>query len=112
MMKRLFVYGSLAPGRPNEHVLSDIGGTWQKASVKGYLKAKGWGAKMGFPGIVLDDSADEVPGYIFYSENLPQYLIDLDKFEGEEYERVLTEAIVEDGSSMAAYIYVLCEMNK
>lgn len=26
MTERLFVYGTLGPGRPNEHVLRDIGG--------------------------------------------------------------------------------------
>jgi gamma-glutamylcyclotransferase (GGCT)/AIG2-like uncharacterized protein YtfP len=30
---RLFVYGTLAPGRPNEHVLADLGGTWEPAYV-------------------------------------------------------------------------------
>ena len=29
MIQRLFVYGTLAPGRPNEHVLSEIGGSWE-----------------------------------------------------------------------------------
>lgn len=29
MIERLFVYGSLGPGRPNEHVLAVIGGNWQ-----------------------------------------------------------------------------------
>ena len=29
MIQRLFVYGTLALGRPNEHVLRKIGGTWE-----------------------------------------------------------------------------------
>ena len=33
-MERLFVYGTLGPGRPNEHILLKIGGTWQPASVR------------------------------------------------------------------------------
>ena len=64
--QRLFVYGTLGPGRPNEHVLSVIGGTWEEASVNGYLKQQGWGAEMGYPGIVLDDDGDEIKGYIFF----------------------------------------------
>ena len=36
MIQRLFVYGTLVPGGPNEHVLSDIGGTWIEASVNGH----------------------------------------------------------------------------
>ncbi|KAB0731143.1 gamma-glutamylcyclotransferase, partial [Pseudomonas aeruginosa] len=27
-MQRLFVYGSLGPGRPNEHLMQKIGGQW------------------------------------------------------------------------------------
>lgn len=46
MTKRLFVYGTLGPGRPNEHVLRAIGGKWKEAFVKGYLWPQGWGANM------------------------------------------------------------------
>ena len=34
-MQRLFVYGTLAPGRANAHVLTGIDGTWEEASVTG-----------------------------------------------------------------------------
>lgn len=27
-MESLFVYGTLGPGRPNAHILENIGGTW------------------------------------------------------------------------------------
>ena len=33
MIERLFVYGTLAPGQPNEHVLREIGVTWEAATV-------------------------------------------------------------------------------
>jgi gamma-glutamylcyclotransferase (GGCT)/AIG2-like uncharacterized protein YtfP len=32
---RLFVYGTLAPGRPKEHVLEPLHGTWRAATVRG-----------------------------------------------------------------------------
>ena len=54
MTERLFVYGTLGPGRPNEHVLGSIDGSWEAASVTGTLHDEGWGAAMGYPGIVLD----------------------------------------------------------
>ena len=44
MIERLFVYGTLGPGRPNEHVLTAIGGSWLNASVSGFLRNEGWGA--------------------------------------------------------------------
>jgi len=38
MIHRLFVYGTLAPGRPNDHVLRDVSGDWQLAMVMGTLR--------------------------------------------------------------------------
>ena len=41
-MEKLFIYGTLAPGRPNEHKLSDIDGIWEEGIVKGvYIKKDG-----------------------------------------------------------------------
>ena len=108
-MQRLFVYGTLGPGRPNEHVLSAIGGTFQEASVKGFLKPQGWGADMGYPGIVLNDRGDEINGYIFCSEMLGQHWDELDAFEGEEYQRILTTVKAKDNMAVEAYIYILRE---
>ena len=110
MTQRLFVYGTLGPGRPNEHVLSEIGGTWEEAFVNGYLKPQGWGADMGYPGIVLDENGDEVKGFVFCSDNLHKHWDVLDDFEGVEYERVLTDVKVRGETAVSAYIYVLKEI--
>ena len=40
-MNRLFVYGTLAPGKPNHHVISDVAGEWENATVKGTLVNEG-----------------------------------------------------------------------
>ncbi len=107
MVDRLFVYGTLGPDRPNEHVLANIGGSWLKATVTGSLRHEGWGAEMGYPGIVLDLKGDKVEGFIFTSENLENNWYRLDKFEGAAYERVLTKAELNDGNFTDAYIYAL-----
>ena len=107
MTNRLFVYGTLATGRPNEHVLADVPGEWEPATVVGTLFAAGWGAAAGYPGIVLDEHGGEVEGFLFSSESLPEYWARLDEFEGEGYERVLTMAKLEDGTTVEAYIYKL-----
>lgn len=104
---RLFVYGTLAPGRPNEHVLADVPGEWQPATVTGTLLQEGWGAAAGYPGIVLDEHGGEVQGLLFSSERLAEHWARLDEFEGEGYERVLTRARLEDGTAVDAYIYRL-----
>ncbi|HEY0661998.1 MAG TPA: gamma-glutamylcyclotransferase family protein [Lysobacter sp.] len=107
MTHRLFVYGTLAPGRSNEHVLADIPGEWQPAAVTGRLFEEGWGAAAGYPGIVLDEHGDEVHGFLFSSESLDQHWARLDEFEGEGYERVLALAKLPDGTTVEAYIYRL-----
>jgi gamma-glutamylcyclotransferase (GGCT)/AIG2-like uncharacterized protein YtfP len=107
MVERLFVYGTLGPGRPNEHVLSAVGGSWEPATVTGALRQEGWGAVMGFPGIDLDQQGGEVEGFLFSSENLSGHWAALDEFEGEAYKRVLTKVKLKDGSTVDAYIYTL-----
>lgn len=41
MTRRLFVYGTLAPGRPNAHVLAEVPGEWEPATVQGTLLQEG-----------------------------------------------------------------------
>ncbi|MBX2847432.1 MAG: gamma-glutamylcyclotransferase [Acidiferrobacterales bacterium] len=105
----LFVYGTLAPGEANEHVLKELKGTWQKGSVRGQLFQSGWGAAMGFPGIVLNPDGDEVGGQLFSSIDLKNHWSELDAFEGEGYNRVLTTVRLKNGDSVKAYIYELSD---
>ena len=107
MTDRLFVYGTLAPGRPNAHILADVPGTWQRASVRGRLYREGWGAQQGYPGIRIDDSADPVEGYVFTSDTLASEWERLDRFEGDEYERTTANAVLDDGQSVVACVYQL-----
>ena len=107
MKERLFVYGTLSPNCPNEHILKNIGGTFEKATVKGILYEKGWGAEMGYPGIKLDKKGEIVKGFLFSSNKLKEHWSELDKFEGEAYERVLAKVEVENKTTIEAFIYVL-----
>lgn len=107
MIDRLFVYGSLAPGKPNEHVLANVPGNWEPASVRGTLRQAGWGAAIGFPGITLDERGDEIHGLVFSSNELAAHWPRLDQLEGDEYERTLTSAKLADGTQVDAYIYEL-----
>ncbi len=107
MTDRLFVYGTLAPGRPNAHILAGVPGTWQRAIVHGRLYREGWGARQGYPGIRIDDSGDPVEGYVFSSDALAGEWERLDRFEGDEYERVSAKAWLKDGQTVATYVYQL-----
>jgi gamma-glutamylcyclotransferase (GGCT)/AIG2-like uncharacterized protein YtfP len=107
MTRRLFVYGTLAPGRANAHLLADVAGTWEPATVRGRLFPEGWGAARGYPGIVLDEAGEEVDGLVFTSDVLAEHWPRLDEFEGEGYRRVLTTARLRDGDLVPVYIYRL-----
>ncbi len=107
MIQRLFVYGTLAPGRPNEHVLHGIDGRWEIATVVGTLLQEGWGAAMGFPGIILSEQGRTVEGFLFSSDQLVDHWKRLDEFEGEGYERVLTTAKRKDNTEVEAFLYAL-----
>ena len=107
MTDHLFVYGTLAPGRQNAHVLAEVPGTWEPASVRGTLHPEGWGAAVGYPGIVLDEHGGEVQGFLFSSDELATHWDRLDAFEGDGYARAVTRVKCEDGSLVQAYIYTL-----
>lgn len=107
MTERLFVYGTLAPGRPNAHMLADVPGRWEPATVTGTQHPEGWGAAAGYPGIVLHDDGDAVHGLVFSSDELANHWARLDEFEGDGYERVITKTRLADGSVVDAFIYRL-----
>lgn len=107
MVQRLFVYGSLQPGESNAHMLAGIAGTWSPGSVHGRLLTLGWGAAMGYTGLVLDASGSPVAGHLFESTDLASHWGRLDAFEGEDYERVLSPVLLADGSVTLAFVYAL-----
>ena len=106
-MSRLFIYGTLAPGRPNHHIMERIPGTWEEASLKGTLLDEGWGSEMGCPGIVPSDDGSEVQGFLFSSEQLADHWQMLDEFEGEGYNRVPVLVKTRNGDMLEAQVYAL-----
>jgi len=112
MTEKLFVYGTLGPDRPNEYILKNIGGTFEEASVRGILYDKGWGAEMGYPGIILDSKGIKVKGFLFSSDKISSYWSELDEFEGEAYKRILTKVETNNKTTEEAFIYVIKEINQ
>jgi gamma-glutamylcyclotransferase (GGCT)/AIG2-like uncharacterized protein YtfP len=102
----LATYGSLAPGRINHSKLAGLQGCWRLGTVRGRLIASGWGAKLGYPGLVLDPQGSPVEVHLFESSDLPGHLLRLDEFEGAGYRRVVTQVQTAD-SQVDAWIYVL-----
>jgi gamma-glutamylcyclotransferase (GGCT)/AIG2-like uncharacterized protein YtfP len=103
---RLATYGSLAPGRPNHHQLATLKGRWQKGTVRGRLVDAGWGAALGYPGLVLDPQGPSVEVHLFESPELPDHWSRLDGFEGAGYRRVVTRVRAAAGE-LDAWIYVI-----
>lgn len=107
MANSLFVYGTLGPGRPNAHILEDLGGEWTEAFVIGKLVEAGWGAKSGYPALVIDETGEQIDGFLFTSNKLPDNWPMLDAFEGAEYERVTIKVHLSDGATAMAQVYSL-----
>ena len=103
---RLATYGTLAPRRDNHHQLAALKGRWRQGTVRGRLADAGWGAALGYPGLVLDPLGSLVEVHLFESAELPDHWQRLDAFEGAGYRRVVTQVRAADGE-LDAWIYVL-----
>jgi gamma-glutamylcyclotransferase (GGCT)/AIG2-like uncharacterized protein YtfP len=105
---RLATYGSLAPGRPNHGQLSDLPGRWLVGHVTGSLVEAGWGAELGYPGLVPDPCGSPVETFVFESAELPHHWQRLDAFEGAGYRRVTVDVSTAEGV-LPASIYILAD---
>jgi gamma-glutamylcyclotransferase (GGCT)/AIG2-like uncharacterized protein YtfP len=108
---RLATYGSLAPGRPNHGQLSHLPGRWLVGYVHGSLVEAGWGASLGYPGLILDPAEPQIEVHVFESPALLDHWDRLDVFEGSGYRRVAVEVSTDEGV-LPASIYVLAELTK
>jgi gamma-glutamylcyclotransferase (GGCT)/AIG2-like uncharacterized protein YtfP len=85
----LAVYGTLAPGRPNHHVVAPLGGEWTDGLIEGDLLPAGWGAALGYPGFRPRDGGAAVAVRVLITPSLATAWPTLDRFEGSEYQRIL-----------------------
>ena len=74
--------------------------------MRGRLVDAGWGAELGYPGLILDPSGQAIDVYVFESSELPDHWPRLDAFEGAGYRRVATQVCTVDGD-LDASIYVI-----
>ena len=114
----LFVYGTLAPGQVNAHVLASLSGAWTEAQISGSLHDAGWGAAHGCPGArLLDNDIDKITpdphptsvikGALFESADLADFWQKLDDFEGTEYQAEITAAHLVTGEYRRCVVYTL-----
>jgi gamma-glutamylcyclotransferase (GGCT)/AIG2-like uncharacterized protein YtfP len=107
--RRLAVYGSLAPGESNHHVLTNLTGEWFDGVVRGHLMDSGWGSDLGYPALRWDPNGDEVPAKLLVSADLPGHWERLDAFEGDHYRRDLVTVHHPGNETSIANIYVVRE---
>jgi gamma-glutamylcyclotransferase (GGCT)/AIG2-like uncharacterized protein YtfP len=101
---RLAVYGSLAPGRENHYLLSKYPGTWSSGRVRGDVINAGWGAAGGYLGLIPRDDGPWVAVQVFESKSLADAWLELDAFEGIEYQRVLIPVYSDDAEARLLYL--------
>ena len=101
----LAVYGTLAPGAPNHHVLESLSGEWCEGCVRGDLYQSGWGAQQGYPAIRWNPRSRQIPVKLLVSVDLEQHWERLDKLEGREYQRILVPVYTGDKEVAVANIY-------
>lgn len=85
----LAVYGTLAPGRPNHHIVAPLGGEWTEGVIEGDLHPVGWGATLGYPAFRPHAGGPAVAVHVLTVPALATDWPRLDHFEGPGYRRVL-----------------------
>ena len=99
---RLAVYGTLAPGQPNNHIVAPLGGEWTDGLVEGELLPEGWGAALGYPAFRPQAGGPAVAVRVLTAPSLETAWPALDRFEGPDYQRILVPVLsTEPGAKQA-----------
>ncbi|HUP48430.1 MAG TPA: gamma-glutamylcyclotransferase family protein [Thermoanaerobaculia bacterium] len=96
---RLVVYGSLAPGEANYHLVAHLGGEWLPCTVRGVVEMHA-----GYKIFTPQPDGPLVEALLLISGALPAAWPALDEFEGDAYQRILVPARVGE-RVMPANIY-------
>ncbi len=86
---RLAVYGTLAPGQPNHHIVAPLGGAWTDGFIEGELLPVGWGAPLGYWAFRPRVGGTAVAVHVLTAPGLATAWPTLDRFEGPEYQRIV-----------------------
>jgi gamma-glutamylcyclotransferase (GGCT)/AIG2-like uncharacterized protein YtfP len=99
---KLFVYGTLRRGMPNKFArfLSRNSAFLGSAHVHGRLYQR-----PGYPGLKLAPAGRRVTGEVFRLRRPEAILRVLDRYEGHEFRRVETAAVMRNGRGLSVWIY-------
>lgn len=103
----LAVYGTLAPGQSNHHVVADIEGLWVEGAIRGRRFEAVWSGTFGYPGFAAEPEGPLQPVLVLVSAFLPEHWDRLDAFEGPGYERRVIDVFDRsgDGPMGQAFVY-------
>ena len=107
--RRLATYGTLAPGRPNHHVVAHLAGQWRQGWVEGQLHPQGWGATYGFPALVWESGGPRVEVAVLESIDLEAHWPAIDAFEGDAYRRIWIPVFGLGEDPVVGCLYALAE---
>ncbi len=99
--QRLVIYGTLAPGESNHHLLAGVGGSWFRGTVRGRR-----GTHDGYPTLRAAAGAASVEVLVLCSSALPDlYRRRLDDFEGPLWPRHLIVVDAPELDAKVASVY-------
>lgn len=107
--RTLAVYGTLAPERPNHHVIAPLGGEWTAGVIEGELSPEGWGATLGYPAFRPRVGGPAIAVQVLISPALPTAWPALDQFEGSEYRRILVP-VFQPGAAGERLLYTVANV--
>lgn len=99
----MFVYGTLRAGQAARSLIADQVQDARPATIRGRIVAF---AAEGYPGFVAEGDG-LVQGEVVFLRDLAAAFALLDAYEGEEFRRTLRAAVLDDGTEVWCWIYVL-----
>ncbi len=105
---RLATYGTLRVGHVGHDVVAPVGGRWTDGYVRGWYSPDGFGRTLGFPGVILDPDGELIAVAVLDAPGLAGWWPVIDDYEGPCYERVVTDVVDDQATSLGvAQIYVV-----
>lgn len=104
-MDRLFVYSTLRKGQTARSLIANHIARCVPASTVGAIYA----FPMGYAGFVEAEDPCRVIGEVLWLTDLAATFGLLDAYEGDEFVRVLKQAVLDTGEAVWTWIYVLAE---
>ncbi len=104
--RALAVYGTLAPGESNHHVVAGIEGAWVPVAIRGHRFTARWRDTPGYPGFTPDPTGPAVGALALVADELAGHWDRLDGFEGPGYRRVEIEVFDPAGSRALGRAFV------